>query len=134
MRILAIILLAVLTVGLTVVANLALKRGASEPTSAVFLNIVGWRTIGGFFAFGFALIAYTMLLRFVPLHFAASITAAKFIGVVLAAWFVLHERVHAQQWAGMVLIAVGILVVSLAPTGSSTESDASPGDIADEVP
>jgi len=114
MKVLAIILLAFLTIALTVGANLLLKRGAHESTTGLFLNLVGWQTFAGFIAFGLALIAYTLLLRFVPLHFAASITAAKFIGIVLAAWFVLHERVNVQQWAGMAMIAVGILVVSLA--------------------
>ena len=81
----------------------------------LLLGLFGWRTLGGFFAFGLALIAYTMLLKYVPLHFAASVTSAKFIGVVLAAAFLLQERVHSQQWTGMALIAIGILVVSLSP-------------------
>ena len=118
MKVMMIFLTAVLTVGLTVAANLLLKKGANETSSPAIFGLIGWRTLGGFAAFGFALIAYTTLLRFVPLHFAASITSAKFICVVLAAWLVLHERGNGQQWLGMALIAIGILVVSLAPRSS----------------
>ena len=110
-----IIITASLTVGLTVAANLLLKRGSDQETSPLFLGIIGWKTFAGFVCFGLALVAYTMLLKHVPLHFAASITSAKFIGVVLAAWLVLDERIVNQQWAGMTLIAIGILVVSLSP-------------------
>ena len=115
MKILMIIITASLTVGLTVAANLLLKRGTDQETSPIFLGLISWKTFAGFFCFGVALVAYTMLLKYVPLHFAASITSAKFIGVVLAAWLVLGERIVSQQWAGMVLIAVGILVVSVSP-------------------
>ena len=115
MKIFMIVMTASLTIGLTVAANLLLKRGSSESASSLLLGLIGWRTLGGFFAFGLALIAYTMLLKYVPLHFAASVTSAKFIGVVLAAAFLLQERVHSQQWTGMALIAIGILVVSLSP-------------------
>ncbi len=115
MKILMIAVTASLTVGLTVAANLLLKRGSDEETSPVFFGIISWKTFAGFFCFGLALVAYTMLLKYVPLHFAASITSAKFIGVVLAAWLVLDERIVNQQWAGMILIATGILVVSLSP-------------------
>lgn len=132
MRVTTIISLAVLTVALTVAANLFLKRGAHESTAGVFLNLIGWQTFAGFVAFGLALVAYTLLLRYVPLHFAASITAAKFIGIILAAWFVLHERVNPQQWAGMALIAVGILVVSMAKSSPEEAPQGSSSPLTDE--
>lgn len=132
MKVAAIISLAVLTVVLTVAANLMLKRGAHESTAGVFLNLIGWQTFAGFVAFGLALVAYTLLLRYVPLHFAASITSAKFIGIILAAWFVLHERVNPQQWAGMALIAIGILVVSMAKPISDDAPQGSSSPLTDE--
>lgn len=132
MKMTMIVMTALLTVGLTVAANLLLKKGANETSSPAIFGLIGWRTLGGFAAFGFALIAYTMLLRFVPLHFAASITSAKFICVVLAAWLVLHERVNGQQWLGMALIAIGILVVSIAPRHDASEPETPPPGVVDE--
>jgi drug/metabolite transporter (DMT)-like permease len=122
-KVLLIAILASLTIGLTVAANLLLKRGASAPASEMLLGIIGWKTFAGWVAFGFALIAYTMLLKHVPLHFAASITSAKFIGVILAAWFILNERVVTQQWIGILLIAAGITVISLAARESTDEDE-----------
>ncbi|MCH2161923.1 MAG: EamA family transporter [Phycisphaerales bacterium] len=134
MKLMMILVTAILTVGLTVAANLLLKRGASEPTSPALLGLIGWRTLGGFAAFGFALIAYTILLKYVDLHFAASLTSAKFICVVLAAWMVLGERINGQQWIGMGLIAIGILVVSLTARGTDTKPDSQAMEMSTEAP
>ena len=89
--------------------------------------MIGWKTFGGWVAFGLALIAYTLLLKFVPLHFAASITSAKFIFVILAAWLILNERIIGPQWIGIILIAAGIAVVSLS-SSDATAGDAAAGD------
>jgi drug/metabolite transporter (DMT)-like permease len=133
-KLLIIVIMAALTICLTVAANLFLKKGANEPSSTLILGFIGWKTLAGWMAFGFALIAYTLLLRYVPLHFAASITSAKFIGVVLAAWFILNERIVGQQWIGILLIAIGITVVSLAATRQSPSADAASTRVAEEAP
>ena len=127
MKIFLIVILAILTIGLTVAANLLLKRGAHTPSSELLLGFIGWKTIVGWAAFGFALIAYTLLLKFVPLHFAASITSAKFIFVILAAWFILNERIVAPQWIGIILIAAGIAVISVNAKETTSQGSDSKG-------
>ena len=134
MKLLIIVIMAALTICLTVAANLFLKKGANEPSSTLILGFIGWKTLAGWMAFGFALIAYTLLLRYVPLHFAASITSAKFIGVVLAAWFILNERIVGQQWIGILLIAIGITVISLAARESPSADAAPSSSVAEEAP
>lgn len=135
MKVLIVVIMAVLTVGLTVAANLFLKRGANEPDSAMVFGFIGWKILIGWVAFGLALIAYTLLLRYVPLHFAASITSAKFIGVVLAAWLILNERIPGQQWLGIFLIALGIVVVSLSVRDTpTTQADNSSKAVVEEAP
>lgn len=134
MKLLIIVIMAALTIGLTVAANLFLKKGANEPSSTLVFGFIGWKTLAGWVAFGLALIAYTLLLRYVPLHFAASITSAKFIGVVLAAWFILNERIAGQQWIGIILIAVGITVISLTARESPAADTSASSSVAEEAP
>ena len=65
MKLLIIVIMAAITIALTVAANLFLKKGANEPSSTLILGFIGWKTLAGWTAFGLALIAYTLLLRYV---------------------------------------------------------------------
>jgi len=65
---------------------------------------------------GFAgVLAFTFLLKFVPLHLAYGIlTGAGFVMVqVVAARLFFHERITDIQWLGVALVALGIFLIAL---------------------
>ena len=96
----------------TVVANLLLKLGMSAtPGSLSIRAAFDWRVLLGLGVFGLAIGFYAWLLSFVPLNVVQSAAAAQFICVIIASAIVLAEPVPPIRWVGILLIALGILVV-----------------------
>ena len=107
--------LVVVMITFTVVANLLLKTGATmgrEAGGALWMQLLNWRIIAGLASFGVAGIAYTGVLRLVPLNVALSFTAAQWVATVAASAFVLSEPIGGLRLAGLGLIAAGIAVVA----------------------
>jgi len=78
--------------------------------------------------FELAFLFYALVLRRLPLSVAGTIFSVQFVLVILAANLVLHEGIGGVRWAGIALIAVGLLVVSLSPdsraaTASAVQAD-----------
>jgi drug/metabolite transporter (DMT)-like permease len=96
----------------TVLANLLMKAGADDPPSPLLLGYLSWRTVCGLAAFGCAGLFYARVLRFLPLNVAQSYGAAQFIAVILASKLVLGEHIPLARWAGISLIAAGMIVVA----------------------
>jgi hypothetical protein len=53
---------------------------------------------------------YARVLRLLPLNVAQSYAAAQFIAVILASKLILGEPIPLARWAGISLIAAGIIV------------------------
>jgi undecaprenyl phosphate-alpha-L-ara4N flippase subunit ArnE len=104
----------VLMIALTVIANILMKLGASVPTShrPVF-GLVAWQTCAGISMFGVAVIIYSVLLQWLPLNVAQSFAAFQFIAVIGASAYFLAEPISFGRWAGILLIAAGILTVGI---------------------
>jgi drug/metabolite transporter (DMT)-like permease len=64
------------------------------------------------------MIFYIMVLKRTALNLAQSIFAAQFVLVILAANFVLNEPIGLYRWVGIALIALGMIVVAVAPATS----------------
>ena len=75
----------------------------------------------GLCIFAIAALIYAWLLQWVPLNVAQSLAAAQFIAVILASSLVLSEGIPLRRWAGILLIATGILVVGLSTDFGPTE-------------
>lgn len=110
----------------TVLANLALKIGAQRPGAlAVWpFNVVNMHVVLGAALFALAFLFYTLILRRLPLSVAGTIFSVQFVLVILAANLVLHEGISGVRWAGIALIAAGLLVVSLSPDSSAVAATA----------
>jgi drug/metabolite transporter (DMT)-like permease len=103
-------------IGCTVAANLLLKSGATgmDPGIAGFISrLLSWRVLLGLGCFACSAMLYLLILSWLPLSLAQTFAAAQFIAVILASAFVLAEPVSGPQWAGMFLIAAGIVVVGV---------------------
>ena len=98
----------------TVSGNLMLKLGAAvPPADRVLFGLIGWKSAAGLALFGCGGILYAVLLRSVSLNLAQVFTATQFVGVVLAAGFVLGEPISPARWVGIAFVSLGILLVGL---------------------
>jgi drug/metabolite transporter (DMT)-like permease len=101
-------------VGFAVAANIMLKLGAAVPASdRIILGLFGWKSALGLALFGCGGLLYAVLLRRLPLNVAQSFTAAQFVGVIAASFFMLSEPISAIRWIGIACICLGILLVGL---------------------
>jgi drug/metabolite transporter (DMT)-like permease len=100
-------------VACTVAANLMLKVGAEVPASdRIVFGILGWKSVAGLALFGIGGLVYSVVLRSVPLNIAQAFTSSQYVGVVLAASFILREPISPTRWIGLGCICFGILLVS----------------------
>ena len=100
--------------------NIALSRGMKTLGHTHFLNwyyaflaaIGNSYIIGGTLLLMAFLLLYLASLSWEDLSFVLPLTAAETILVAILACFLLHEHVFALRWAGSVLVAAGIALVS----------------------
>lgn len=97
----------------TVIGNLLLKAGAGKTGLYPLwpFNIINLYVIGGALSFGIGLLFYTMLLKKMPLNIAQSIFSIQFVVVILASSIFLHEQIPLIRWAGIALVAIGLLII-----------------------
>lgn len=114
--------LVVASMACTVVGNLLLKVGADKKglASTWPISLLNMQTFLGALAFCCAMVFYIMVLKRTALNLAQSIFAAQFVLVILAANFVLNEPIGLYRWIGIALIALGMIVVAVAPATSLT--------------
>jgi len=102
-------------VALIVGVNLMFKLGVmAPPVERVLLGVLSWQSIVGLLLFGIGGIIYAFVLRALPLHVAQAFAAVQYVAVVLAASFLLRERIAPASWLGIAFIVVGIVLVSTA--------------------
>jgi drug/metabolite transporter (DMT)-like permease len=111
------VLLILASAGFTVVANLTLKLASQRDGIADVwpLNVINGRVLVAAAAFAMAFLFYTMLLKRLPLSLAQAILSIQFVLVILAANALLDEPIGSVRWAGIALMAIGLVVVGLSP-------------------
>jgi drug/metabolite transporter (DMT)-like permease len=104
----------------TVVGNLLLKVGADQKgVNAIWpISLLNLQTFFAAILFCCAMVFYIMVLKRISLNLAQSIFAAQFVLVILAANLVLDEPIGLYRWIGIALIALGMIVVAVAPAAS----------------
>ena len=108
------VLVLVAMIAFTVIANLLMKSGvvASGPTQGPIAHLLNWRVMLGLVSFGLGACLYIVILQWLPLNVAQSFAAAQFIAVIVASRLILSEPISLEQWVGIALISLGILVVA----------------------
>jgi len=75
--------------------------------------LLTWQVVGNLAGL-VGVLAFTGLLRYLPLHVGYPLTAGLTlvdVEIVAARW-VFHEAIAPQQWLGVLLIGAGIVLVS----------------------
>lgn len=91
--------------------NILLKLGARITESDQLLfGFVSWQTLFGIASFGCGVIFYAWALKFIDVHVAQSVIAVQYVVIILLAVVFLGERVPPQQWCGMGLITLGLVL------------------------
>lgn len=98
-------------VAVNVCASLLLKIGAAEKPAALLLGLMSWRSFCGLVCFGLGGLIYAFVLRHVALSVAQAVASSQYIFTVLAAYFLLHERIDSVQAGGFVLVAIGLALI-----------------------
>ncbi len=93
-----------------VLAQIGFKLSAESRTWRAFL---AWQVVGNLSGF-LGVLALTWLLRYLPLHVVFPVTTGlAVIGVqVLAARWLFRETIEVRQWAGTLLIVLGIFFIA----------------------
>ncbi len=93
----------------SVLSNIGFKWSA---LSVGWRGFLWWQVVGNISGF-LSVLAFTFLLRFIPLYLAFT-AGLGFIAVqIVGASLVFRETISSFQWVGMFLIAGGIVIVSL---------------------
>ncbi len=69
--------------------------------------------IGGFAAMAVSFFAFMKLLTVAELSFAVPVSAVTYVAETILAKYVLGEKVNRVRWAGALLVAGGVVLVSL---------------------
>jgi len=92
-----------------IIANVAFRVSAR---SASWSEVLTWQVLGNLAGL-VTVIALTGMLRYAPLSIAFPLTTGmSILGVqVVAAQWLFHEPINTVQWAGALLIGIGIFLV-----------------------
>ena len=108
-RLLGFIALGVVIIGSSM-GNVLLKLGARTAAGDAVLGVTNWLTIAGVLSFGCGVLAYAWALKQFDLHSAQIVISLQYVSVILLSYFLLGERITANEWIGIGLIAAGLYV------------------------
>jgi multidrug transporter EmrE-like cation transporter len=101
--------LVALNVIFSILANAAFRVSAR---SASWSGVLTWQVVGNLAGFA-TVVSLTALLRYLPLTIAFPVTTGmSILGVqIVAAKWLFQEPIELAQWAGVLLIGLGVFLV-----------------------
>jgi drug/metabolite transporter (DMT)-like permease len=94
-----------------VAGQLLLKTGALRTADGVWAQFLDPFTIGGLVTYALAATCYIVAIKRIPVSIAFPSVALSYVLVAIAAHLIWQEALGWQQFAGIGLIAAGILVL-----------------------
>jgi multidrug transporter EmrE-like cation transporter len=118
------LLLLVISVALAVTAQLLLKSGMNivgrigsgdltAPGAVVSRVVDQPRVWGGLVLYGISAMFWLVVLSRIPLSVAYPFVGMSYVVVVASARFALNEQVPLLRWLGVIVVAIGIVMVGL---------------------
>jgi len=89
-------------------------EGLASPRFFRHLLTNAW-LLAGLMICGFEMFVWLRILSLVPLGLAYSIASLNVLGITLASWLILKEKVGPRRWAGALLVTAGIVLAAVAP-------------------
>lgn len=110
-----IIVLVFVNMSFSTLSNMGFKLSAGKDT---FWGFWSWQIVGNLAGF-VAVLAFTRLLRYLPLHIAFPLTQGLAVVAVqlLAAQILFREEIRPLQWLGTTLVAAGIVLIGARQPG-----------------
>lgn len=135
--------LLVVSIGLAVAGQLAMKAGMNDITGPDGINrdlkmedfkhpvqLVGWMfkyglwAVGGILLYAISALFWLIVLSRTSLSVAYPMVAAGYVVVVLYSKFVFHETVKPIAWVGLVLIVIGVAITAQGLPKKETDVEA----------
>ena len=107
------ILILFLSVFISAVSQILLKKSADKTYSSVIKEYLNVRVISAYALFGTAVILDIIALKRVPLSFVPIIESSSYIFVIILGKIFLKENFSAKKIISMIIIFTGILVFIL---------------------
>jgi drug/metabolite transporter (DMT)-like permease len=104
-----------LSITLSAVAQLCLKKGADKTVTEVWLGVEGLRSGWvwlGICAMVTSLFSWLYGLRYVPLNIAFNLGGLVQVLVPLGSWLLLGERIGPTRGCGIALVCAGVFVIA----------------------
>lgn len=106
---------------ISVSAQLLLKAGmldlgsfqVSGDSIEYFFAMVNWKIIGGLVFYATGIIFWLLCLSKLELSFAYPVATLQYVLIFFAAWYFFEEDISIERIAGMVVIAIGVIIISL---------------------
>lgn len=110
-----IVLLVLVSLCMGTIGQVMLKLGAQTPVHGptdLVGNILRPMTLGALLLYGVASLLWITVLSRSALSYAYPLLGLGYVLVVLVSAGVLHEPVSVQRWTGVLLVAIGFVVVA----------------------
>ncbi|MDN5328082.1 MAG: hypothetical protein PWP03_720 [Candidatus Woesearchaeota archaeon] len=90
---------------------LFLKKGSKDFKVWKLLN--NKKVIFGFFIYLLSTIFFVFAVKFLPISIAYPISSLSYVWVVVFSAFILKEKVKLNNWLGIIIIILGIVLLNL---------------------
>lgn len=87
------------------------NSGAKALFTGRFSRLLDWRLVVSVALYGFAAVAWLFALAGVDLMIAYPSLSVTYVAIALVSPRLFSERIEKNQWAGMVLIVAGVIVM-----------------------
>ena len=105
-------LLSLFNVVLISIGQIFLKKSAMVVTDNFIEKLMNINFITGLFFYGISTLMWIVILKHIKLSVAYPMMSLSYVAVMIAAQFVFHEKIYMMQWAGIVLIIMGVGLIA----------------------
>ncbi len=104
------VLLLLVSVFISAVSQILLKKSALQTHSSWLKEYLNIRVISAYFLFFCAVLIDLIALKFVPVSFVPVIETSSYIFIIIFSRIIFKEKISIKQYSAIVLILSGILI------------------------
>lgn len=104
------VLLLLISVFISAVSQILLKKSALEPHTSWLKEYLNIKVISAYFLFFCAVLIDLIALKFVPVSFVPVIETSSYIFIIIFSRIIFKEKISLKQYFAIFLILTGILI------------------------